>query len=508
MNKLGQWDDNSLVVHNGIQYNDVWGYAAAGREYALLGSAQFVHVLDVTTPSSIVEITRLNTLGSSNSIWRDIKIYGQYAYCVADQQAEGLQIIDLSNLPSSASIVNRTTAFFTRAHNIFIDESNQRLYALGIGSSITILSLAADPLNPSLLATVNLPGGYVHDAYARGNRLYANHGNSGLYVYDVSNPAAPQELGRLTAYSEAGYNHSCWLSPNGNYLVFCDETSNRGVKLADVSDPANITVTDVFRSALLAPAHTNSIAHNPYILDDSLLVISYYDDGVQVWNYQDPSDVRRRAYYDTYPQNTTYGNANGAWGAYPWLPSGNILGSDILNGLFVLNYQTAALPVAYEQWNATARGAQAHLTWTTASEQDNLGFSVEHSTDGRAYATLGWVAAKPVGETYHFLHTVGQGGIQYYRLRQRDVDGTEALSELRSLVFTKPDELSYPWPNPAQRGSTVSLPNAGPWRLVSLDGRLLVSTEQSKLALPSDLPIGNYRLYQSQNESYPLQVTE
>jgi len=224
----------------------------------------------------------LNTFSNSGSIWRDIKVFGHYAYCVADQQAEGLQIIDLSNLPSSASIVYQSTSFFEQAHNIFIDSTTNRLYVLGAdtrSNGIIILDITTSTA-PSQLASINLQGFYVHDAYAKGNLLYANHANNGLYVYDVSVPSTPTELGRLDTYTEQGYNHSCWLTESGDHIVFCDETHNTGVKVADVSNPNGITLTDVFRSTLLAPSHTNSVAHNPYMLGDSLVVISYYHDGI------------------------------------------------------------------------------------------------------------------------------------------------------------------------------------------------------------------------------------
>ena len=31
MSMLGNWDNNSLPVYNGVVYNDCWGYAAGGR---------------------------------------------------------------------------------------------------------------------------------------------------------------------------------------------------------------------------------------------------------------------------------------------------------------------------------------------------------------------------------------------------------------------------------------------------------------------------------------------
>jgi hypothetical protein len=53
VSKLFHWDDPTIPAGTTDfqnQYNDVWGYAADGREYAFLGSSLGVHVFDVTDP--------------------------------------------------------------------------------------------------------------------------------------------------------------------------------------------------------------------------------------------------------------------------------------------------------------------------------------------------------------------------------------------------------------------------------------------------------------------------
>ena len=68
------------------------------------------------------------------------------------------------------------------------------------------------------------------------------------------------------------------------------------------------------------------------------LYISYYHDGVQVYDVSDPELPERIAYYDTYEDNNGngYSGYNGAWGTYPYLPSGCILASDGSYGLNTL----------------------------------------------------------------------------------------------------------------------------------------------------------------------------
>jgi len=103
----------------------------------------------------------------------------------------------------------------------------------------------------------------------------------------------------------------------------------------DVTNLCNgeIEIEHLFKFPLLAPAHTNVTPHNPYIRD-TMLVVSYYDDGTQVFNIGDPLNVQPYAHYDTYI-NTSY-VTSGNWGTYPYLPSGNIISSDIRTGLYVM----------------------------------------------------------------------------------------------------------------------------------------------------------------------------
>jgi choice-of-anchor B domain-containing protein len=134
MNLLANWDDNTLPSRSGVYYNDIWGYAANGREYAILGTAVGTIFLDVTDPAQLFEIARFNG-GYPNSLWRDFKTYRQYAYGVADEtrsnQRSTLQIFDMSFLPFFVLKAYDSSTFFETAHNIFIDEPNGKLYAVG-----------------------------------------------------------------------------------------------------------------------------------------------------------------------------------------------------------------------------------------------------------------------------------------------------------------------------------------------------------------------------------------
>ena len=336
---LSNWNPDSIS-----QYNDIWGYTdCTGNEYAILGSDSKIHFIDLENPSNPLEIASF--AGGQSTIWRDIKTWRDRAYAVSDNTTEGLLIFNLSNLPQTVIKTYHSNELFNNAHSIFIDEEESRLYVVGSSEGhLQIYDLAANPDQPELIINTSLEGGYIHDIHVKNNIAYCSHLSNGLYVYDCSNPQNIATLGSLNSYLGTVFNHSSWLSQDGKQLVFCDETHGAAVKILDINDPTDLSVQaeHMFSSALEAPFFENSIAHNPFVRGQFAFV-SYYHDGLQVFDIADPDNIQRVAYYDTYPENIDYEGYQGCWGVYPFLSSGTIIASDISNGLFVLSMDSLEL---------------------------------------------------------------------------------------------------------------------------------------------------------------------
>gem|GEM_PF-3241011 len=337
MTLAATWDGNNTQT-SGVFYNDIWGYVdLQGNEYAIVGSPNEVHFLDVTIPTTPVLVHEHT--GGSTTLWRDFKTYKEYCYAVADQGNEGLLIFDMSPLPGGPPVlVNQITGDFTRAHNIFIDVPNGLAYIAGsntVNGGLIVYDLNVSQTNPPVVYSSNLPGGYIHDVFVQDNIAYASHGNSGFYMHDFSNPSAPTFIdSRVTG----GYNHSSWITGDGNYIIYAEEVpQGRPMGVLDISDIANngIGLVTTFRDPLLAPASLDVTPHNPFIVGD-YVIISYYEDGVQVFDISDPANPVKAAWYDTNPNNTSYSGTNSNWGVYPFFPSGTIIATDTEFGLFVL----------------------------------------------------------------------------------------------------------------------------------------------------------------------------
>jgi choice-of-anchor B domain-containing protein len=318
----------TLNPHPNDPYTDIWGYASNGREYALLGSTGGTSIIDVTNPSNPVEVAFIPGPLAPPYEWRDIKTHLNYAYIVSEGtgQGSGMQIVDLSNLPSSASLVGTYNATFTSAHNMFIADG----YAYVVGTSsggMHILNLA-DPTNPVQTAYYSASG-YIHDVYVWNDTAYASSNNT-YDVVSVLNKSNPQLIS-MSAALPGIYAHSGWLTEDKRYFVACEEFNVRDITIWDLQDRSTWDlVVDSWQTT------TNSPVHNPFVLGD-YVHISYYEDGYVVIDISDPENPEFAGQYDTNPGGSS-GNYVGSWGVYPYLPSGITVVSDMQSGLYVCRF--------------------------------------------------------------------------------------------------------------------------------------------------------------------------
>ena len=179
-----------------------------------------------------------------------------------------------------------------------------------------------------------MPGGYIHDAFVQDNIAYCSHGFEGLYIYDFTDPTAPIYKASINT---GGYNHSNWITEDGKQLIYAEEVPiglpMRIIDLTNVEED-DLSQISVFSASLIDNTPGEVTYHNPHIIDN-YAVVSSYEDGVTIFDISDATNPQRIAHYDTYA-NTDYSGYNGCWGVYPYFPSGTIIASDGLNGLFIL----------------------------------------------------------------------------------------------------------------------------------------------------------------------------
>ncbi len=354
--------------------NDVWGYEAPdGTEYALVGAANGTSIVSLEDPADPVEVAYI---AGDNSTWRDIKTWGQFAFVTTDSGNDGLTVIDLSDLPNSATSTNITSiaglGTLNTCHNIYIDEFG---YAYLAGCNLNnggmlIFDCFTDPGNPAFV--VAAPNQYSHDVYVLANQMYSSEINIGVFtIYDVSDKNNIVTLGSQT--TPFAFTHNTWLSKDSTVLFTTDETANAPVGAYDITDPTDIQFLDSY-----APFETlgdGVIPHNVHVWED-WLIVSYYTDGCIIIDASHPDNLVEVGNFDTYiPPSTGF---QGVWGAYPYLSSGLVLCTDIGNGLYVLepNYVYAC----YLEGNVTDASDGSDISAATITLETTTTFANTDAT--------------------------------------------------------------------------------------------------------------------------------
>jgi choice-of-anchor B domain-containing protein len=309
---------SNLDEHHSSGYNDIWGYVdPLGTEYALLGVRSGTSIINLSDPANPVEVAFIS---GPQSIWRDIKVHGHYAYTVTEEtgSGQGLQIIDLSDLPNSATLVNTIDTWFTRAHNIFIDNGYAYVIGTNGGGGMHILDLS-DPVNPTRTAYYT-GSDYIHDVYVWNDTVVACAEDT-YDLVDVSDKSNPQWISSSIALPGI-YAHAGWMTEDKRYFYGTEEFNSIDITVWDLQDR---TTWD-----LVVPSwETNSGAtvHNLFILGN-YAHISYYSDGYVVLDISNPEAPFLAGEYTT----------SSLWGCYPYLPSGITICSDMNDGLYVFQF--------------------------------------------------------------------------------------------------------------------------------------------------------------------------
>ncbi len=320
--------------------NDCWGYVdKVGREYAVMGTNKATYIFSLEDPTQPVLRARV---AGATSIWRDIKSFGDYLYVIADQGADGLLVIDMTKAPETITntfykptvTVGGQAAVLQKGHNLYISKEGLLVLAgtnLYSGAPL-FFDLKTDPGQPPFVGAARRV--YAHDVYAENGRLYSSDINAGqLTIHDYTDLGNIRALGSQTTSSS--FTHNAWAKSDDRSAFTTDERSQATVDAYDVSDPTAIRLIDRFRPE--ESLTSGSIPHNTHVKGD-FLVTSWYRDGVILTDATRPHNLIEVGRFDTYPQGSGNG-FNGCWGAFPFLPSGLVIASDIESGLFVFRPQ-------------------------------------------------------------------------------------------------------------------------------------------------------------------------
>ncbi len=378
-------------------FSDVWGYLdpATGKEYAILLGQEATYIVDCTNPTNPqLRGTFSRALsGWRKDWWRDARTYGHYLYVVADSGrstgGNGMQIIDLKNPDQPVFVKNFTVPGHTwgYCHNVSIDLETGMLYAVGTSSGSFVLDVKSNPTNPALVTRYTAQ--YVHDMQVNDGIAYlAEINRHQLRVLDVSN------LPTMTSLATRGlsYCHSAWPTRDNQFCVATTEDDFGLITIYDVSNKSNPTQIATWRTG----GSRKTIVHNAFV-NDRLAHLSYYSEGYRCVDISDPANPVEVAFYDT---STYTAGFEGAWGCYPYQPSGNVYVSDLQNGLYVLRPKSAT--EAYGQATPGTGGVAPELHTFGSAYLGNTNFALE--CENAAAGASAWAL---IGAARHNISFLG-----------------------------------------------------------------------------------------------------
>jgi hypothetical protein len=164
--------------------------------------------------------------------------------------------------------------------------------------------------------------------------------------------------------------------------------------------------------------------------------------------------------------------------------------------LHTLTNVVVPLPITLTKFTAQRSGSEGLLNWQTAQEENSRDFTIERSTDGKTYTSIGVVAAAGKStalRNYTFTDLTPVNSVNYYRLKQSDLDDKYTYSPIRTLNFSESSRLG--WYSTGKLSVEVSLlqGNNEPYSLSDISGRTLRQGQLSGgKTQVSNLPSGVY----------------
>ena len=129
---------------------------------------------------------------------------------------------------------------------------------------------------------------------------------------------------------------------------------------------------------------------------------------------------------------------------------------------FVSTVGNLVVPVEMSLFTAILEGTAVSLDWQTASEEQNAGFFVQKSIDGKRWENLSFVEGTGTTyevQNYNFMDENPVNGINYYRLKQLDFDNNFEYSDIKTIQYGDKQNAIAVYPNPVKDQLIIELPN-------------------------------------------------
>ena len=197
-------------------------------------------------------------------------------------------------------------------------------------------------------------------------------------LLDIRDPINPVRIAAV-ADSNFAYWHSATFNNDGTKILFSDEWGGGGAPKCRPTDKkewganAIFTIENrkmVFKSYYKLPApqtpQENCVAHNGSLIPipgRDVMVQGWYQGGISIFDWTDPSNPKEIAFFDRGPVDSTRMGSGGSWSAY-WY-NGALYSSEISRGLDVFELT----PSAFLSQNEIDAAKTVHLDYFNAQGQ-------------------------------------------------------------------------------------------------------------------------------------------
>jgi len=358
--------------------NDIWGWAYEGREFGLVGQMDGTAFVELVAGHSGLEVAYLGRLATQSvtSIWRDIKVIGNYAYIGSEAEGHGIQVFDLTQLLDTSLrtgpktfLTSEITAVYAlpegRSHNLVAHAEKNLIAAVGSTprngtcKAGLIFFDVTDPANPVEMGCAS-EDGYVHDAQCltyhgpdeayEGKDVCYAFAEDSLTIWDITNPRESKIISS-TPYYGVSYSHQGWVvdEDNQSFLLLDDELDEINMRGWASNNHTTTYVWDIrsLEKPILSGYYQSpvkSIDHNLYVYK-GLAYESNYKSGLRIVDVSSVSadasgeEFEEFGFFDAHPEDDSVGGVvefGGTWSVYPYFESGYLLLNSMERGLFVL----------------------------------------------------------------------------------------------------------------------------------------------------------------------------
>ncbi len=314
--------------------------------------------------------------------------------------------------------------------------------------------ISIDSARKSLNDTVMVTGVTISPNFQTSNRsYYIWDGTGGIVTFNsgLNSPALKLGDSVMVTGSISSFNGLLEINPLSDTSVVVLDSN------AVLPDPEVITTTEYLANAEKYESHLIKIkglskasgtwsttgSSTLYLTDGADTVVAYLDSDMKLFNDTEP----------TWPvdlvgigsQYTTTGT-----GGYQILPR------------YITDFTPVpVVPVELVAFTANIVNGTAVLSWKTATENNNSGFEVERSIDGKSFVKVGFIGGNGTTtktNTYSFSDKLQNAGEYYYRLKQIDYNGSYKYSDVvkATSIAPKSFSLSQNYPNPFNPSTVIN----------------------------------------------------